>query len=46
MPQHLNKIEVGPDDMKEAERIENDPMKMLLLVDLLFMDREKEDLPS
>lgn len=46
MQQRQSKINVTPDDVQEAERIEQDPMKMLLLIDLLFMDREREDIPS
>ena len=39
------KINVTPQDIEEAEKIENDTKKMLMLIDLLFLDRDR-DIPS
>lgn len=40
-------LNVTPEDVRKAESIENDPEKMLLLIDLLFLcQEEKDSLPS
>ena len=46
MRKNVNDI-LSEEDFKEAERIENDPMKILALIDLLFINEEKQSaLPS
>lgn len=35
-----------PEDVEDALRIEDDPEKMLLLIDLLFMGKEGKEIPS
>lgn len=41
-----SRISVNPDDIAEAERIENDAVAMLRLVDLLFFLRDNQYPPS
>lgn len=43
----LESVNLTEEDIKEAERIENDPQKILALIDLMFLyeDRQKR-LPS
>ena len=38
---------VNEEDIREAERIENDPKKILALIDLIFMfEEQKKVIPS
>lgn len=38
---------ITDDHIKEAERIEDDPLKILALIDIIFMFQEsKKDIPS
>lgn len=36
---------IKEDDIIEAQRIEDDPQKMLALIDIIFMSQEQSDLP-
>lgn len=43
----MEEINLSEDDIKEAERIENDPKKILALIDLIFMcEDNKKVIPS
>lgn len=43
----MEKINLSEDDIKEAERIENDPEKILALIDLIFLfEDNKKVIPS
>lgn len=43
----MEEINLSEDDIKEAERIENDPKKILALIDLIFMcEDNKKIIPS
>ena len=35
-------INLSEDDIRDAERIENDPQKILALIDLIFMFEDKK----
>lgn len=37
---------IKEEDVREAERIENDPKKILALIDLIFMYDDREKIPS
>lgn len=40
-------VKVTDDDIKDAERIENDPQKILALIDLIFLfEDNKKVIPS
>lgn len=39
-------INLTHEDIMEAERIENDPKKILALIDLIFMYDDREKIPS
>lgn len=32
--------------MNESRRIEDDPMKILALIDIIFMNQDRKDIPS
>ena len=42
----MEEINLSEDDIKEAERLENDPQKILALIDLIFMYDDREKIPS
>lgn len=42
----MEEINLSEADMKEAERIENDPQKILALIDLIFMYDDRAKIPS
>ena len=42
----MEEINLSEADMKEAERIENDPKKILALIDLIFMYDDRAKIPS
>lgn len=43
----MEEINLSEADIKEAERIENDPKKILALIDLIFMcEDNKKIIPS
>ena len=37
---------ITEDDIKHAERLEDDPKKILALIDLIFMYDDREKIPS
>ena len=37
---------IKEEDIRDAERIENDPAKILALIDLIFMYDDREKIPS
>jgi len=37
---------ITEDDIKYTERLENDPQKILALIDLIFMYDDREKIPS
>lgn len=37
---------IKEEDIRDAERIENDPQKILALIDLIFMYDERTKIPS
>lgn len=37
---------ISDEQVKEAERIEEDPEKILFLVDLIFMSQDSKEIPS
>lgn len=39
-------ISVTEKDIEDAEKIENNPVKMLQLIDLIFLGYDKEDIYS
>ena len=39
-------VKVTDEDIRDAERIENDPKKILALIDLIFMYDDREKIPS
>lgn len=46
MDDNLN-INMSEEDLKDAERIENDPKKILALIDLIFLfENKKKVIPS
>lgn len=38
--------DITEDDIHDAEKIENDPQKILALIDLIFMYDDKKVIPS
>ena len=46
MRNHENNPPLNIEEEKSVKGIEDDPQRLLLLVDLLFMNREGEDIPS
>lgn len=46
MEENVNDIIFSEDDYRDAERIENDPKKILALIDLIFMYEEKKKIIS
>ena len=45
MDKNLN-INLTEEDLRDAERIENDPQKILALIDLIFMYDDRKKIPS
>ena len=45
MDKNLN-INLTEEDLRDAERIENDPQKILALIDLFFMYDDRKKIPS
>ncbi len=45
MEENVN-INLSEDDYMDAQRIENDPMKILALIDIIFMYDDRETIPS
>lgn len=39
-------VNLTQEHLREAERIENDPAKILALIDLIFMYDDREKIPS
>lgn len=39
-------INLSEEDLRDAERIENDPKKILALIDLIFMYDDRKKIPS
>lgn len=39
-------INLTEEDLRDAHRIENDPQKILALIDLIFMYDDREKIPS
>ena len=39
-------INLTEEDMRDAQRIENDPQKILALIDLIFMYDDRAKIPS
>ena len=39
-------INLSEEDLKDAQRIENDPQKILALIDLIFMYDDRAKIPS
>lgn len=37
---------ITEEDIKEAEKLENDPQKILALIDLIFMYDDRKKIPS
>lgn len=37
---------ITEEDIKDAEKLENDPKKILALIDLIFMYDDREKIPS
>lgn len=47
MEKTVNGIRISDEDIREAERIENDPDKILALIDLIFLfEDNKKVIPS
>lgn len=47
MEKIVNGIRISDEDIREAERIENDPDKILALIDLIFLfEDNKKVIPS
>ena len=47
MEKTVNGIRISDEDIREAERIENDPDKILALIDLIFLfEDNKKIIPS
>lgn len=46
MEENVNDIVFSEDDYRDAERIENDPKKILALIDLIFMYEESKKIIS
>ena len=43
----MEEFKLSDDDMKDAERIENDPKKILALIDLIFLyEDNRKVMPS
>ena len=40
------KFNLSEEDYKDAQRIENDPQKILALIDLIFMYDDRTKIPS
>ena len=45
MEENVN-INLSEEDLKDAQRIENDPKKILALIDLIFMYDDRKKIPS
>lgn len=39
-------INLSEEDLRDAQRIENDPQKILALIDLIFMYDDRAKIPS
>ena len=39
-------VTITEEDLRDAERIENDPQKILALIDLIFMYDDRAKIPS
>lgn len=46
MEKNVNDIELTEQDIRDAERIENDPKQILALIDLIFMYDDRPSIPS
>lgn len=45
MEENVN-INLSEEDLRDAQRIENDPKKILALIDLIFMYDDRKKIPS